>query len=131
MTIPPGLRKPIKKRALKRRNEFKKQCDSVSNKDIHNDDSILTDCLTKGNELLEDYDWLYADCINNPSVKHLTRELCDHIDRCKKLYEEFADNEKNYDIIKLQEYIKTFSETIDEYENMMKSLGCDDFTIQE
>ncbi len=131
MTIPSGLREPIKKRALERRKQFKDESNLILNGDKGINRTILIDHITKAKQLLDDYDALYLDWMDDKSVEHLTHTLHQYRNRCKKSCEELEDKLENFDIFKLQDIIKTFLHTIERYEDMVTSMGYDDFMIKK
>ncbi len=131
MTLPQGLREPIKKRALERRKQFKDESQLILNGNKGINHQILRDHLITAKQLLEDYDALYFDDINDKSVKHLTSTLHHYRNKCKKSFSDLESNPENFDVFKLQDIIKTVLHTIERYEDMTTSMGCKDFTIKK
>ena len=127
MTLPEGLQKMVKQRALTRRKEFLQQncCTTDENEGINR--TKLIDCLTKAKELINDYEALYSDDVNDPRIKPPFIQL----NLSKRKYETKNDKldkkNNNVDVIELYNYLKTTCEYIAEYEKSLKELGYEDF----
>jgi len=127
MSLPEGLQKIVKEKALKLRNEFLQQncCTSDENEGI--DRTKLIDCLTKAKELINDYEALYSDDVNDPRIKPPFTRLNLSKRKYETKNEELDKKKNNVDVIELYNCLKTACEYIAEYEKSLKELGYEDF----
>lgn len=126
MTLPSGLVEPVKKRALKRRQEFKEKYFNLDEKSKF-DRKLLRESLESARQLLDDYDAIYSDDLKDSSVEHLAHRLNFYRSEFENTWKEFDKNHNTHDIFKLQRYHKTTCEYITEYEHLLRDMGFREF----
>jgi len=121
MTIPSGLQKVFKEKALKLRQEFQelKCCDS-------NDDKLdrqrLEKCLLLAKELSHYYDEIYSDVWNDTGLQHEIRKLIPRKNEFVKAYKKYEENPKSQDVFKIKYYLELACDYMSEFDRLLHDL---------
>lgn len=122
MPIPSGLIEVFKEKALKLRHEFQKQncCDS-------NDDMLirprLERCLTIAKKLIEYYDGIYSEILNEDGLKQETHKLDWRRINFVKAYNQYEENPKDQDVFKIKRCLEFACDYISEFDSLLHDLN--------
>ena len=122
MPIPFGLIKIFKKNALKLRQEFQELNCCNSNDDILVRPK-LESCLTISKKLIEYYDEIYSDILNDDGLKHETFKLDWRKNHFVEAYRQYEKSPQGYDIFKIKYYLEFACDYMMEFDSLLHDLN--------
>ena len=122
MAIPPGLIPIFKEKALKLRQEFQELncCNSSDNLFERN---RLEQCLTIAKDLVNYYDGIYSDILDDDGLRHEIHKFDSRRDNFVKAYKQYEENPKGQDVFKMKRYLEFACGYMSEFDRLLHDLG--------
>ena len=122
MAIPLGLIPIFKEKALKLRQEFQELNCCNSNDDLL-EWNRLEQCLTIAKNLVESYDEIYSDILNDNGLQHEIRKLNSRRSNFVKAYKQCEESPKDQDVFKMKHCLEFACRYMSEFDRLLQDLS--------